>query len=144
MPQPYRSLVIAAPIDQVWPVVRPFNGLPAWHPVIASSTLETGEEGQVGAVRRLVTGDGGVITERLLSLDDESHHLTYTIIKSPFAVRRYVSTIRLAPVTETDGTFIEWFAEFDSEAADEAELMSLFGDGVFGAGLSALREHTIS
>jgi len=55
-----------------------------------------------------------------------------------------VSTIRLAPVTETDGTFIEWFAEFDSEAADEAELMSLFGDGVFGAGLSALREHTIS
>ena len=144
MPQPYRSLVIAAPIDQVWSVVHQFYGLPAWHPVIASSSLETGEGGHVGVVRRLVIGDGGVITERLLSLDDARHRLTYTIIESPFAVRRYVSTMRLAPVTETEGTFIEWFAEFDSEAADEDGLMTLFGDGVFGAGLSALREHTTS
>lgn len=70
-------------------------------------------------MRKLVTGDGGVITERLLGLDDTRHRLSYTIIESPFAVRRYESTIRLAPVTETGGSFIEWFAEFDSEAADE-------------------------
>ncbi len=142
MSLPYRSLVIDAPIDQVWSVVRQFDGLPAWHPIIASSSLDSGEEGDVGAVRRLVTADGGVVVERLLSLDDESHRLVYTIIESPFAVRRYVSTMRLAPVTETGGTFMEWFAEFDSEAADEDELMAIFGDGVFGAGLSALREHT--
>ena len=58
MPRPYTSLVIDAPVEQVWAVVRQFNGLPAWHPVIASSSLDSGEEGQVGAVRRLVTGDG--------------------------------------------------------------------------------------
>jgi uncharacterized protein YndB with AHSA1/START domain len=141
MSQPYRSMVIDAPIEKVWSVVRLFDGLPAWHPVIATSSLDSGEEGHVGAVRRLVTGDGGVITERLLSLDDESHRLVYTIIDSPFAVRRYVSTMHLAPVTDTGGTFMEWSAEFDSEAADEAELMTVFGDGVFGTGLTALREH---
>ena len=69
--------------------------------------------------------------------------LTYTILESPFPVRRYVSTMHLAPVTESDSdvTFMEWFAEFDSEAADESDLMTLFGDGVFGAGMGALGEH---
>ncbi len=38
MSQPYRSLVIAAPLDQVWSVVRLFDGLPARHPIIASSS----------------------------------------------------------------------------------------------------------
>ena len=76
MPNPYKSLVISAPIDQVWSVVRQFNGLPAWHPVIASSSLDTGAEGQVGTVRRLVTGDGGVIVERLLALDDDDQRFT--------------------------------------------------------------------
>jgi hypothetical protein len=92
-------------------------------------------------VRRLITGDGGAIVERLVALDEDDHHLTYTILESPFAARSYVSTMHLSPITDAGATFIEWFAELDCEAADEAELMTLFGDGVFGAGLSALREH---
>lgn len=141
MPKPYRSIVIDAPIDQVWTPVRDFGGLSAWHPVIETSGLDSGGDGEVGAVRRLTTGDGGVIVERLLTLDDEGHTLTYLILESPFAVRRYASTMRLAPVTDSGATFVEWFAEFDSEAADEADLMTVFGDGVFGSGLAALKDH---
>ena len=141
MPRPYASAVIAAPIDTVWPLVRPFNGLPAWHPVIAESSLQSGAEGEVGAVRRLVTTDGGVVVERLLTLDDADHTFTYTILESPFAVRRYVSTLRLAPITATGETFAEWQAEYDSEGSDETDLTSLFADGVFGGGLSGLQEH---
>lgn len=141
MPRPHASLVLPAPIDTVWPVVRLFDGLPTWHPVIAESSLLEGREGEVGAVRRLVTGDGGVVVERLLILDDADHTFTYTILESPFAVRRYVSTLRLAPVTETGETFAEWSAEFDSEAADEAGLTELFGQGVFLGGLTGLRAH---
>jgi hypothetical protein len=141
MPRPYTSVVISAPIDKVWSTVRDFGALSAWHPVIASSSLDSGADGEVGAVRRLTTGDGGVIVERLLTIDDDGHTLTYTILESPFAVRRYVSTMHLSPVTESGDTFVEWFAEFDAEAADEADLMTLFGDGVFGAGLTALRTH---
>ncbi|WP_375482062.1 SRPBCC family protein [uncultured Jatrophihabitans sp.] len=67
--------------------VRQFDELPAWHPVIASSSLDSGQEGQVGAVRRLTTGDGGVVVERLITLDDEAHRLTYAIEQSPFPIR---------------------------------------------------------
>ncbi len=143
MPLPYRAAVLPAPIDRVWPVVREFGGLPAWHLVIDESSLDSGQDGQVGAVRRLVLGDGGgVVVERLLSLVDDQHRLVYTILESPFAVRRYVSTIHAAPVTEGGGTFVEWFAEFDADGADEEQLTALLGDGVFGAGLAGLRDHT--
>ena len=48
--------------------------------------------------------------------------------------------LQVIPVDPHDErAFAEWFAEFDSEAADEADLMALFGDGVFGAGLGALK-----
>ena len=137
MPTPHRSLVISASVAQVWSVVRLFDGLPAWHPVIASSALDSGQEGQVGALRRLTTADGGVIVERLRSLDDDRYRFTYAIEQSPFPIRDYVSTMRLAPVTDSGGTFIEWSARFDVDSADEQAMTGLFGDGVFGAGLAA-------
>lgn len=141
MPHAYRSVVIPAPVDRVWPVVREYGGLSAWHPVIATCSLDSGVEGEVGAVRRLTTPDGGVIVERLLVLDDEFRRMTYTILESPFPARRYVSTLHLAPVTASDDTFVEWYADWDADAADEQATLDLFGDGVFGAGLAALREH---
>ncbi|GAB2472093.1 SRPBCC family protein [Jatrophihabitans fulvus] len=133
--------MIPAPIDRVWAVVRDFDRLPAWHPAIGTSTLESGSDGQCGSVRRLTLGDGGVVTERLVSLDDDEHRLVYTIIECPFAVRRYVSTMHLSPITETGETFMEWFAEYDGDAADEEQLNALFGDGVFGGGLKGLKRH---
>ena len=144
MPETYRSNVIDAPVERVWSVVRQFNGLPAWHPAIAESSLDSGAEGEVGAVRRLTLGDGGIVVERLVALDDERRRLTYAIQESPFAARNYVSTMHLAPVTETNGTFIEWFAVFDCDTADEDQLTALFGDGVFGAGVTALGAHVAS
>ncbi len=130
-----------AEVDTVWSTVRCFDGLPGWHPAIGSSELQEGAEHQVGAVRRLTLKDGGTVVERLLSLDDEHRTLTYAIVESPFAVRRYVATIRVAPVTDGGRTFVEWFAEFDADAADEEQLMRTFGDGVFAGGLGGLCSH---
>lgn len=145
MPRPYTSTVLPAPVDRVWSVVRDFDALPTWHPAIVESSLVEGEEGRVGAARRLVAADGGVVVERLLALDDAARTLTYTILESPFAVRRYVATLRVAPVTVPAGdgseTFAEWWAEYDADAADEAGLTALFADGVFGTGLKGLRRH---
>lgn len=141
MPVPYRSTVVEADVDSVWGAVRRFDGLPDWHPAIASSELQEGQEHQVGAVRRLTLQDGGVVVERLVALDDERRVLTYAILESPFAVRRYVATIRVAPVTDAGRTFVEWSAEFDADAADEETLMGVFGDGVFAGGLAGLCSH---
>ena len=140
MPRPYASAVIPAPVEQVWEVARDFNGLPGWHPAIEGCSLDSGGPAEVGAVRRLTLGDGGVVVERLLRLDDVDRVCTYEILESPFAVRRYVATFTFAPVTDTGQTFGQWWAEYDAEAADEADLTALFAGGVFAGGLAGLQE----
>lgn len=140
MPRPYASAFVPAGADDVWRVVRDFNGLPGWHPAIADSELTSGAAAEVGAVRRLTLADGGVVVERLVTLDDADRSYTYEILESPFAVRRYVSTVRVAPVTDSGHAFVEWWSEYDADGADEDELSALFAEGVYAAGIAGLRE----
>jgi Polyketide cyclase / dehydrase and lipid transport len=143
MPRPYASGVVPASSAEVWEKVRPFNGLPAWHPAIETSTLTEGVEGQVGAVRRLTLADGGIVIERLTVLDDDDCTYTYVFDgPNPFGVRRYLSTVRVAPITDTGHAFVEWWGEFDAEGADEERLTELFRDGVYAAGIAGLQGQT--
>src|SRR3546814_20306824 len=67
----YASSVIVAPADRVWARIRDFNGLPAWHPLIAESRIEAAAPAdQVGCVRAFRLKDGGFIREKLLALSD--------------------------------------------------------------------------
>lgn len=136
----YASAVIEAETGEVWRLVRDFDGLPGWHPAIATSEVEGGAAPSVGAVRRLSTPDGGVIREQLIALDDAARSCTYDIVESPFPVRSYRATLRLLPITATGGTFAEWYAHFDADGDDEAGLARNFEQGVFGAGLAALQD----
>ena len=139
MGRTYRSAVIDAPIERVWGMVRDFDGLPAWHPEIASSEIEYGARGdQVGAVRRFRLRDGGVLREQLLSLNDTEHTFTYNILVSPMAVANYVAGVRLVPITRGGGTFIEWWAEFDATDGREQFWLDDIGDNVFVAGFESL------
>ena len=142
MPRPYASGVVSAPVEEVWALIRDFNGMPAWHPGIEQSSLDSGASGtEVGALRRLTLGGGGVVVERLLTIDELGYSFTYQILESPFAVRRYISTLRMAPITDSGQTFIEWWSDYDSEAADEDELTKTFAGGVYAGGIKALQEH---
>jgi hypothetical protein len=141
MPRPYASGVVPASAAEVWSAMRDFNGLPGWHPTIEGSELTAGGSGaEVGALRRLTLADGGVVVERLLVLDDADRSCTYEIVESPFAVRRYVSTFRVAPVTDSGQAFVEWWSEYDADGPDEEGLSQLFAGGVYGAGIKALQE----
>jgi hypothetical protein len=142
MPRPYASGVVAAPVDKVWAQVRAFNELPVYLPAIGHSEIVEGVDGQVGAVRRLTLAAGGdPFDERLLVLDDPACSYTYTFTgANPFGVRRYVSTIRVSPVTDTGESFVEWWAEYDADANQEEELNRTFAQDVFGAGIDGLRK----
>jgi hypothetical protein len=140
MPRPYASGVVPASVDEVWSVIHDFNSLSKWHPAITTSELLSGGGAEVGAVRRLTLGDGGVVVERLLVLDDPDHSITYEFVENPFGARRYVATLRIAPVTATGETFVEWWAEFDADAADEERLTEFFADAVYAGGIAALRD----
>ncbi len=123
-------------------MVRDFNGLPTWHPAIETSEIEGGGVADaVGCVRRLTLADGGVVRERLMVLDDIERSYTYDFLESPFPVRSYRSTIRIASITGTEHSFVEWYSHYDAEAADEESLDETFAHGVYRTGLNGLSEY---
>ena len=111
----YVSAVMDAPLTATWRVLRDFNGLPNYNSRLFSvSHIEDGlPADQVGCVRNFRTKDGtGLIREKLLTLSD----------------RDYVSEMRLKPITETNQTFGEWWATFEVDPKDEAEVMRIVTD----------------
>ncbi len=141
MPRPYTSGVVPSSPDSVWAVLREFNGLSDWMPAIANSRLTTGTEGAPGAVRHLTLGDGGELDEELLALDHEARTMTYRIVgDNPFGVRRYVSTVRVAPLTMTGESFVEWWSEYDADAGAEEQLTEVFSKDIYEAAIRALQE----
>lgn len=142
MPKPYASGVVPAPADKVWEVVRDFNGLPNWHPAPSASEIEGGQDAAtVGCIRKLTLPDGGVVRERLVTLDDTDRSYTYDILESPFPVRSYRSTIRVAPLTATGESFVEWWSIYDADGDQEEQLSQTFANGIYGSGIEALAKY---
>lgn len=139
MPKPYASTTINAPADDVWGFVRDFANLAEWHPGIGDSEVEQSQPAdKVGCVRRLTLRDGGVVRERLLALDDVDRCYTYEFVDSPFPVRSYRSTIRVAPVTDSGQTFLEWWAWYDADAKDEEQMTKTFAEDNYAVALAEL------
>ena len=142
MPEVLASVVVPADPDAVWRVVRDFDGLPTWHPAIDASELEGDTRAdQIGAVRSLTLGDGGVVREVLVALDDRARSYTYAIRSSPFPVEDYRSTIRVIPLTSTGESFVAWSLLFDCDLAESERLSALFSQDVFATGLRGLVQH---
>lgn len=134
------SSIIDAPAAEVWAVVRDFNAMQQWHPLIADSLIENGlTSDRIGCVRDFHTRDGGRIREQLLALSDYDYAFTYAILESPMGVSDYVATLTLTPVTDGDRCFGQWTAEFGCAPDREAELKRFIGQEVFLAGFQALQ-----
>jgi uncharacterized protein YndB with AHSA1/START domain len=134
MARAYASIILKAPVETVWSLVRDFNGLPTWAPAVAKSRIEGGLDSDVvGCVRSFYTHDGTHIRERLLALDDANYFMTYNFEKPAFPVRNYIATLRLYPVTHGDQTFAEWEATFDEAPGDEGRYERIVSRDVFAA-----------
>ncbi|KAG0233076.1 hypothetical protein BGW42_006566 [Actinomortierella wolfii] len=100
------SRVIDAPIDIVWKHVRSAE-LSFWS-AIKSAKVEQGSAGEDGSVQQV----------KIVELSDLGHFLSFDFIQSEPAVG-YMSalhTIHLRKVTHNNTTFVEWSAEFSSDA----------------------------
>ena len=139
MARAYASIILKAPVETVWSLVRDFNGLPKWAPAVARSKIEDGLDSDVvGCVRSFHTRDGGHVRERLLTLDDANYTFTYNFEKPAFPVENYVATLRLYPVTQTDQTFAEWEANFDEAPGDKGKYERIVSRQVFAANWASL------
>jgi len=139
MARAYASIILKAPVETVWSLVRDFNGLPKWAPAVARSKIEDGLDADVvGCVRSFHTKDGRHVRERLLTLDDANYTFTYNFEKPAFPVKNYISTLRLYPVTEGDRTFAEWEATFDEAPGDEGKYERIVSRDVFAGNWASL------
>ncbi|MEM1373670.1 MAG: SRPBCC family protein [Pseudomonadota bacterium] len=133
------SSVIGAGIERVWAIVRDFNNMPHWHPLLDRSRIEGGAPSdQIGCVRNFYLTDGGNIRERLLSLSDRDHSFWYSILESPMPLTNYVAGLELQKITDGDRTFARWRATFNCAPEDEDGLVTLIGADVFQAAFDAL------
>src|SRR5215510_4875350 len=137
----YTSSVIDAPAARLWELVRDFNRLPNWHPLIADRRIEGKQPAdKVGCIRNFNLKTGGNIRDQLLSLSDYDYSCSYAILVSPMGVENYIATLKLTPITDGDRTFAEWSAEFDCAPEREGELARLVGQDVFQGGFNALKQ----
>jgi len=139
MARAYASIILKAPVETVWSIVRDFNGLPNWAAGVKRSKIEKGLDSDVvGCVRNFELGNGALVRERLLMLDDARRCFTYNFETPAFPVKNYLATLRLYPVTHTDQTFAEWEATFDEAPEDEGKYVKIVSNDVFANNFKAL------
>ena len=140
MVQVTESVIIDAPVDTVWRILRDFNGHGSWHPAIRASAIEAGAPADaVGSVRDFRLADGGRFREQLLSLSDARRALTYCLLDAPVPLIGYLATIRLKPVTDGERTFWEWRSEFSPPPHRRDELTRLVREDIYRAGFAGMR-----
>jgi hypothetical protein len=137
-----RSTIIDASADQVWGVLRDFNGFDHWHPALAASAIERSQSAdRIGCVRRVKLADGSELREQLLALSDLEQSFSYCLLDTPIPLFNYVAHVRLLPVTDGDRTFWHWESRFTTRPGDEKLMTDLVSDGIFQAGFDAIRKH---
>jgi hypothetical protein len=138
MPRPYYSTIFEQSAERVWATIRDF-GLYRWAGVVSETYIEEGKSGDaVGCIRTVHTTDR-VIRQKLLAHSDRDRSYTYALCEPiPFPLRDYVATLRVTPVTDRDGSFVEWWASFNCVDNEHDHWTSHFTSS-FGQWLEALR-----
>jgi carbon monoxide dehydrogenase subunit G len=101
---------VAKPVDEVWAMVKDFDGLAKWLPIIASSGATKGNE--VGSLRTLVLKAAGEpqLQEELLSYDPDKHSYHYEMKDHDvqiLPVQNYTSWLTVKDDGK-GGALVEW------------------------------------
>jgi hypothetical protein len=125
------SIDIPLPANQVWQLIGGFGSLPDWLPYIPKSELSEG-----GRVRHLANPNGETIVERLVAFDDAARSYSYAILKAPFPVKDYLSTLKVVDSGDNKSR-VEWSGRFTPTTVSDEEASKLF-QGIYEDGLKAL------
>ena len=132
------SIVVDAPREAVWKILRNFHDL-SWATGVVESCEPVGDLGPTtpGAKRIL----NGVFHETLVGLDDAECSVSYTIddgAGTPVAsdkVSGYVGQIQAFPLTSTGGTFVLWTSRWQDSQGGVKD----FCDPIYQAILASLQ-----
>jgi hypothetical protein len=130
------TVQLATTANRTWSAIKDFGAWQSWHPAFASTQMLQGDGQSKGAVRVLMTKDGGKFTEELVAFDGAARSYQYRIIESPAPVINYVSTIEVKETAA--GSTVVWSSHFNVKAGtSEADAKKLIS-GVYRAGLDNL------
>ena len=136
----FRSVVLDAPVTEVWATVRAFDGVVEWNPGVTAARMETGNPTSVGSVRHLDIVDGTVFRETLLAHSDLEWFYSYDIVEGPLPCSNYLSTHRFIPITDGNKTLGIWEGRFDCALEDETRLEAIVGDQIYVTGMRGLND----
>ena len=134
MAQASASITLAATPDRVWQLIGGFDSLPDWLPYIPRSELSEG-----GRVRSLLNPAGDAIVERLEAFDNDARSYTYSILRAPFPVTGYRSTLRVVGLDDDRAARVEWSGRFTPAGVSDEHASDL-SEGIYRDGLAALRD----
>lgn len=139
MARAYYSTVFDESAARVWALLRDFGNYRLWIDEVEESGIEDGKSGDtVGAVRHARIGETR-IRQRLLAHSDLERSYSYEFCGAPrFPIRHFVATLRATPVTDGDRAFVEWWASFDCEAAEQEHWQGFLARS-FAGWLASLR-----
>jgi len=140
MASAYYSTVFVQAAPEVWKIIRDFNNYTVWVAGAGESRIEDGKSGDtVGAIRNVLYQERR-IRQRLLAQSDVERSQTYEFCGAPsLPVTGFQATLRITPIVDGDGAFVEWWATFDCDAAGRDELVGTL-QGWFGKWLESLRD----
>jgi hypothetical protein len=139
MASAYYSTVFAQGAPEVWKIIRDFNNYTVWVGGAGESRIEDGKSGDtVGAVRNVLYRERR-IRQRLLALSDVDRSQVYEFCgEASLPLSDFRATLRVTPVVDGNGSFLEWAATFDCEPADRERLSQTLR-GWFATWLESLR-----
>lgn len=126
-------ITIGAPVDTVWQIISDFG---AGAMYLAMVTHCVAQGAGTGALRTLTYLDGSVIVERLESVDETAHSLSYALLNdTPFGACLTTMALRaLAP----DQAELHWTADFQPTSLPANEALSLI-QGMLAGNCQALK-----
>lgn len=141
MPKVYNSIIVPAPIEQVWSRIRDFHDF-SWAPSLITSCKKVGEgDGYSVGTKRLLNH---AFLDTLIAYSTLEKRMMYSMDEGPSPVSSreicdYVGNLHLLPVTVDNTTFAEWSGSWESGNTDSIEFMnnvyrSLLGDLAAGFG----------
>ncbi len=105
-----KSIIIDAPIEKVWEVIKYFDDMALWHPDVISCT---GDGKNKSGSERKLTLESGILEEGLDYYSDKDHEYNYrlkTENTEVFPVSSYTTAIQL--IAEGNKTKVKWQSRF--------------------------------
>lgn len=126
-------VTIHAPIDTIWQVISDFGAGSRYLPMVTQCTVQGAG---IGALRTLTYLDGSVILERLETVDEATHRLSYILLTdTPFGSCLNAMALR---ALSTDQVELTWTANFQPINLPAIEALSLM-EGMLAENCQALK-----